>query len=213
MTRGAPSRVLIVDDHPVVRAGLASYLALHDDLDVVAEAGDLAAARRAAREHALDLVLLDLILPDGDGLELIAELRGLEPSPRVVVLTSALDETRVRRALAAGASGYLLKDAPPAALLDRLRAALRGEIPLDPAALRALAGASEPRGDDPLERLTPRELDVLEAIADGLANREIGERLGIAEKTVKTHATQVFAKLGVDGRTQAALRYRELRGG
>lgn len=206
------SRLLIVDDHPVVRAGLVSYLELQSDLEVVAEAEDLASARRAARATEIDLVLLDLMLPDGDGLELIEELRALPSAPRVLVLTSAVDETRVRRALRAGASGYVLKHAGPAALLDRVRAALRGEVPLDPEVVRLLAEGGADAEPDPLAELTPREGEVLELIAEGLANREVGARLGIAEKTVKTHATRIFEKLGVEGRTQAALRYRELRG-
>lgn len=192
------TRVLIVDDHPVVRAGLRAFLDLQEDFEVVAEAGSLAEARDRAREHAPELVLLDLQLPDGSGVALIEELAS---SARVLVLTSFLDEAKVRQAMLRGASGYLLKHAGPNALLDRLRAALRGEVPLDPDAVRALAAPVV----DPLAELTPREREVLALMAQGMSNKRVAARLAISEKTVKTHAGHVFAKLGVDDRLQAVL--------
>lgn len=205
-TVGRPQRVMLVDDHPVVRQGLRAYLELQDDLQVVAEAGSIAEARAALPGLEAELVLLDVQLPDGDSLPLIDELLALAPAPRVLVLTSFLDERYVREAMRRGASGFLLKHAGPRALLDGVRAALRGELPLDPGAVRLLARPH----DDPLAELTPREREVLALVAEGRSNAEIGERLGIAEKTVKVHLTSVFAKLGVQGRTQAALRAREL---
>jgi DNA-binding NarL/FixJ family response regulator len=192
------TRVLIVDDHPVVRAGLRAFLDLQQDFEVVAEAGSLAEARERARHHAPELVLLDLQLPDGNGLALIDELAQVG---RVLVLTSFLDEGKVREAMRRGASGYLLKHAGPDALLDKLRAALRGEVPLDPEAVRALAVPIV----DPLETLTPREHEVLGLMAEGMSNKRIARHLGISEKTVKTHAGHVFAKLAVDDRLQAVL--------
>ncbi|MEJ2291882.1 MAG: response regulator transcription factor [Deinococcales bacterium] len=192
------TRVLIVDDHPVVRAGLRAFLDLQDDFDVVGEAGSLGEARERARETGPDLVLLDLQLPDGSGLTLIEELAA---ACRVLVLTSFLDEAKVRQAMRRGASGYLLKHAGPNALLDKVRAALRGEVPLDPEAVRALASPVM----DPLAELTPRERQVLALMAQGLSNKRIAARLSISEKTVKTHAGHVFAKLGVDDRLQAVL--------
>ncbi|MEJ2288708.1 MAG: response regulator transcription factor [Deinococcales bacterium] len=192
------TRVLIVDDHPVVRAGLRAFLDLQDDFDVVGEAGSLGEARERARETGHDLVLLDLQLPDGSGLTLIEELAA---ACRVLVLTSFLDEAKVRQAMRRGASGYLLKHAGPNALLDKVRAALRGEVPLDPEAVRALASPVM----DPLAELTPRERQVLALMAQGLSNKRIAARLSISEKTVKTHAGHVFAKLGVDDRLQAVL--------
>ncbi len=200
------ARLLIVDDHPVVRAGLRTFLDLQDDLRVAAEAGSLAEARTAAAEQPFDVVLLDLQLPDGSGLSLLPELTQGPGSPRVLVLTSFLDEGQVREAMRRGAAGFLLKHAGPTALLDKIRAALRGELPLDPGAVRALA---HPR-EDPLAELTAREREVLGAIAEGLSNKRIAARLGITEKTVKTHAGHVFAKLGVGDRVQAALLARDL---
>jgi len=192
------ARVLIVDDHPVVRAGLRAFLDLQEDLEVVGEAGSVAEALERAAALAPDLVLLDLELPDGSGLTAIAELGR---ASRVLVLTSFLDEGKVRQAMRQGASGYLLKHAGPNALLDKLRAALRGEMPLDPEAVRLLASPRE----DPLAQLTPREREVLRRMAEGLSNKRIASVLGISEKTVKTHAGHVFEKLGVPGRVQAVL--------
>jgi DNA-binding NarL/FixJ family response regulator len=192
------ARVLIIDDHPVVRAGLRAFLDLQEDFEVVAEAGSLAEARKQAPAARVDLVLLDLELPDGSGLTLIPELAR---NARVLVLTSFLDEGKVRQAMRQGASGYLLKHAGPAALLDKLRAAQRGEIPLDPEAVRALASPTA----DPLAELTPREREVLRLMAEGLSNKGIAIALDISEKTVKTHAGHVFAKLGVRDRVRAVL--------
>jgi DNA-binding NarL/FixJ family response regulator len=192
------TRVLIVDDHPVVRAGLRAFLDLQDDFEVIAEAGTVAAARERARMSAPDLILLDLELPDGSGLTLIDELAAIG---RVLVLTSFLDEGKVRQAMRRGASGYLLKHAGPNALLDKVRAAVRGEMPLDPEAVRALASPAI----DPLADLTRRERQVLALMAQGLPNKRIASRLSISEKTVKTHAGHIFAKLGVDDRLQAVL--------
>lgn len=192
------ARILIVDDHPVVRAGLRAFLELQEDFEVVGEAGSLAEARRRAAETRPELVLLDLELPDGSGLTLISELAR---QTRVLVLTSFLDEGKVRRAMRLGASGYLLKHDGPAALLDKLRAAGRGEMPLDPRAVRLLASPEE----DPLSDLTRREREVLQRMAQGLSNKRIASALGISEKTVKTHAGHIFAKLHVPGRVQAVL--------
>ena len=196
---------MIVDDHPVVREGLKTFLDLQPDLEVVAEAGSLAQARRLAPEASPDLVLLDVQLPDGNGLELIQELTQLPSTPRVLVLTSFLEETYVREAVRRGASGYLLKHAGPSALVDKVRAALRGEVPLDPEAVTVLARPD----DNPLTELTPRELEVLTLIARGMSNKRIAAQLGIAEKTVKTHTGNLFAKLDVRDRVQAALLARD----
>ncbi len=196
-----PTRLLVVDDHPVVREGLAAFLAQHDDLAVVAQAGTIAEAVSAAVAHRPDVVLLDLQLPDGNGLTAIPRLAELDPPPIVVVLTSFLEEDYVRQAIRLGAGGYLVKHAGPDALLDGIRAASRGELPLDPGAARALAAARR----DPLDDLTPREREVLAELARGKSNRSIAADLVITEKTVKTHVSAILAKLGVDDRTQAAL--------
>lgn len=195
------ARLMLVDDHPVVRQGLSSFLDLQPDLEVVAEAGTLAEAREWAGSTALDLVLLDLKLPDGNGLALIPELLALPEPPRVVILTSFLDEDYVREAVRRGAAGFLLKHAGTGHLLDGVRSALRGELPLDPGAVRLLAAAPQ----DQLAPLTVREREVLGLLTQGLSNHGIAERLGIREKTVKSHLGNVFAKLGVRDRTQAVL--------
>lgn len=209
MTARAPHRVLLVDDHPIVREGLRAFLELQGDLRVVAEAGTLADARRilesAAEDDRPDLAILDLKLPDGRGTDLIEVLGRRAPRARILVLSSFLEDDAVREAIQGGAHGWLDKGQGPAALADAVRAVLRGEYPLAPAAVQALARPA----DDPLEALTPREREVLKGIAEGLSNREIAERLGVAEKTVKTHAGNVYGKLGVTRRTQAAVLARE----
>jgi DNA-binding NarL/FixJ family response regulator len=195
-------RILLVDDHPVVRQGLRAFLELHDDLQVVAEAASAGETLAQAAGTHPDVVLLDLQLPDRDGLTLLPELLAAgDPTPKVLVLTSFLDDDTVRRAVRGGASGFLLKHAAPDRIADAIRAAVAGELPLDPAAARALAIQRR----DPLDQLTPREREVLELIATGAPNRDIAQRLIIAEKTVKTHVSAILAKLGVTDRTQAAV--------
>lgn len=201
-----PMRLLIVDDHPIVREGLKAFLGLYDDLELVGEAEGGRDALARAQELHPDLILLDLHLSDGHALAWIPRFLELTPAPRVLILTSFLEEETLRQAMHLGASGYLLKHAGPAALLDGIRAAARGEVPLDPAAVRLLA---RPR-QDRLAGLTAKEREVLSLIAQGLSNKAIAQRLGIAEKTVKTHVSSLLAKLGLKGRTQAALLAREL---
>ena len=198
-------RLLIIDDHPIVREGLKAFLGLQADLEVVGEAGTAQEGLELARALTPDLVLLDVQLPDGTGLSVLADLSASNPKPRVLILTSFADEAYIREAMRKGASGYLLKHAGPKRLLDAVRATLRGEMPLDASAVTVLA---QPH-DDPLQGLTPRERDVLGLITAGLSNAQIAARLSIAEKTVKTHATSLFAKLGVRDRTQAALYAKE----
>lgn len=204
------ARLVIVDDHPIVRRGLRGYLELHPGLSVVGEAGSVPEALGVVAETCPDLVLLDLQLPGEQGLELLPRLRALPKIPKVLVLTSFLDQDYLREALRLGAVGFLLKHAGQGALLDGIWAALRGERPLDPAA-RALLARTH---DDPLETLTPRELEVLARLAEGLPNKALAKELGIAEKTVKTHVSSVLAKLGVKDRVQAAIyaQSRHLRG-
>lgn len=197
-------RLMLVDDHPVVRQGLRSFLSTQHDLQVVAESGDLAGARELIRKVAPDMVLLDLILADGNGLDLIREYEG-RPKPKWLVLTSFLDEEYIRASLRAGACGYLLKHAGTASLLDGIKSALRGEIPLDPQAVALLAMPAE----DSLASLTVREREVLALLAGGMTNKAIANTLGVTEKTVKSHLGRVFAKLDVRDRTQAALLARE----
>lgn len=195
-------RVLIVDDHPVVREGLVAFLELHQDIELVGSVGSLGDALRTAGATAPDVVLLDLQLPDGHGLAAIPELGRLEAPPKVVVLTSFLDDDYVRQAIRLGAAGYLAKHSGPDVLLDGIRRAAAGGMPLDPDAARALAAGPV---HDPLEELTAREREVLAHLARGQSNRTIAAELFITEKTVKTHVSAILAKLGVADRTQAAV--------
>ncbi|MDQ3849051.1 MAG: response regulator transcription factor [Actinomycetota bacterium] len=200
-------RVLIVDDHAVVRQGLRTFLELHDDIEVTGEAADGEEALRAAAAAPPDVVLMDLVMPRLDGIAAISRLRERHPAARAIVLTSFLDDAKVLPAVRAGAAGYLLKDVQPTELVQAIRTVARGEALLHPAvAARVLAElADDPRPGGPHERLTERELEVLGLVARGLANKAIALELGVAEKTAKTHVGNILAKLGVSDRTQAAL--------
>jgi NarL family two-component system response regulator LiaR len=199
-------RVLLVDDHAVVREGLRAFLDLQEGIEVAGEAGDGSEGVAAAERLRPDVVLMDLVMPRLDGVGAMRELRRRVPGTRVIVLTSFTDEEKLLPALQAGAAGYLLKNAEPAELARAVRAAHAGEALLDPAvAARLLESIAEPAGAGPREALTPREREVLALIGRGYANKRIALELGIAEKTVKTHVGHVLAKLGVADRTQAAL--------
>jgi two-component system, NarL family, response regulator LiaR len=202
-----PIRVLVVDDHAVVREGLRTFLALQEGVEVVGEAGDGEDAVRQAERLRPDVVLMDLVMPKLDGVGAMRELRRRLPASRVIVLTSFADDDRLLPAIQAGAAGYLLKDAQPRELARAVRAAHAGEALLDPVvAARLVEAIAQERGEEPSERLTRRERQVLELIGRGLSNKRIARELGISEKTVKTHVGHVLAKLGVTDRTQAALR-------
>jgi DNA-binding NarL/FixJ family response regulator len=196
-------RVLVVDDHTIVRDGLVQLLASDPGIDVVGSAGDGQAAVRLAAETDPDVVLMDLSMPGMGGIEATRLIGEGGSSAQVLVLTSFLDRDRVVEALEAGAIGYLLKDAEPAELIRAIHAAARGESPLDPRAARTMLSAQRTAG--PLEALTDREREVLSLVADGLPNKQIGRRLGISEKTVKAHLTSAFRTIGVDDRVQAGL--------
>jgi DNA-binding NarL/FixJ family response regulator len=194
--------VLLVDDHPMVRAGLTGLIDATDDLRVVGEAADGEAALAGVRETGPDVVLMDISMPVLDGIESTRRLFGQGYAGAVVMLTSFSDQARVVDALAAGAVGYLLKDSEPAEVLAAIRAAAQGHAPLDP----RVAGALLPkRGDLPGADLSAREREVLLLVAEGLANKQIATRLGIAERTVKVHLGSVFRRIGVADRTSAAL--------
>ena len=205
-------RVLIADDHAVVRQGLRTFLALQDDMEVVADAADGEEAVRAAREHAPDIVLMDLVMPNMDGVEATRRIAAERPATRVIALTSFLEDDKVLPAVRAGAAGYLLKDVGPPELVRAIRTVHGGEALLHPAvAARVLeevaAPAPAPAPAPPRAEpgLTPREREVLALVARGLANKRIAQELGIAEKTVKIHVSRILHKLGVADRTQAAL--------
>jgi DNA-binding NarL/FixJ family response regulator len=204
-------RVLVVDDHAVVRRGLHAFLDGEPDLEVVGDAGGGSEAlellaRLDAGDRRPDVVVMDLQMEPVDGIETTRRIRARYDDVEVVVLTSFGDEDRVRAALEAGASGYLLKDADADEVAVAIRAAHRGELQLDPAVARHLAAAlrSAPRVETPTE-LTSRELDVLRLLGAGAANKAIGAELGISERTARTHVSNILGKLGLSSRTQAAL--------
>ena len=196
-------RILVVDDHRLVRAGIVQLLEEADDIEVVGEAGDGLEAIEQVAALQPDLVLMDLSMPRLDGRAATERIVSDNEDARVVVLTSFSDREDVLKALDAGAVGYLLKDAPPEELVAGIRSAARDELPLAPRAARELVGAW--RGTRGSADLTAREMDVLVLLADGLPNKVIAHHLGISEKTVKAHVTQIFQALGVTDRTQAAL--------
>jgi NarL family two-component system response regulator LiaR len=209
-----PIRILLVDDHAVVREGLRAFLALQDGFEIVGEAADGEEAIERAAELAPDVVLMDLVMPKLDGVSAMRELRrqgSTASKARVIVLTSFLDDDRLLAALEAGAAGYLLKNSQPAELARAIRAAHAGDAVIDPTAaarlVSALSDEERPRSgaERSLEQLTNRERDVLALIARGRSNKRIALELGISEKTVKTHVGHMLAKLGVTDRTQAAV--------
>jgi len=198
--------VVIVDDHELVRAGLAELLAQADDIDVLDTAPDGPSAIEAVARRSPAVVLMDLSMPEMDGIEATRRIVEAHPEVRVVALTSFAESRHVLGALDAGAIGYLLKDASPEELRAGVRAAARGESPLSPKAASAvLAARAEPEATG----LSPREREVLALVAEGLPNKLIARQLEISEKTVKAHLTSVFQTIGVTDRTQAALWARE----
>ena len=199
-------RVLIVDDHAVVREGLRTFLELQDGIAVAGEAADGEQAVMQAEALRPDVVLMDLVMPRLDGVGAMRELRRRLPGTRVIVLTSFAEDERLLPAIQAGAAGYLLKNVAPPELARAIRAAHAGEALIDTViAARLVEAIAQPAGEPAPERLTAREQEVLALIARGYSNKRIALELGIAEKTVKTHVGHVLAKLGVADRTQAAL--------
>jgi DNA-binding NarL/FixJ family response regulator len=197
MSEPAPIRVLVVEDHVVVRQGIAALLQMQKDFEVVGEAGDGDAAIEAFRQHRPDVTLIDLRIPRKDGVEVIRQLRREFPASRFLVLTTYDSEDDISRALQAGASGYLLKGVGRATLTDAIRLLHAGRRYIPP----EIADRVLPR--PPGEELTEREVQVLRRIAEGLSNKEIGEQLGISESTVKGHMNNLLSKLGVTDRTKA----------
>jgi DNA-binding NarL/FixJ family response regulator len=208
-----PVRLLVVDDHPVVRQGLRTFLETRPDFEVVGEAGDGEAAVAEAARLRPDVILMDLVMPGVDGLEAINRIRAAEPGARILVLTSFASADQVLPALRAGAAGYLLKDAAPGEVEAAIRAVHRGEGLLDPAVTAAVlaevagvpARPPADRADPGLASLTPREREVLGLLGRGMTNAGIARELVVAEKTVKTHVSSILSKLRLADRTQAAL--------
>jgi DNA-binding NarL/FixJ family response regulator len=197
-------RLVLAEDHPVVRVGLERLLAAEEDIDVVGSAENGAAAVELVAEHDVDVVLMDLSMPVMDGIEATRRIVDAhDGGVRVLVLTSFSAREEIMAALDAGASGYLLKDAEPHELLAGVRAAAQGDAPLAPRAAREVLEARAEERSGP--ELSARETEVLQLVARGFPNKRIARELHISEKTVKAHLTQVFQRIGVTDRTQAAL--------
>lgn len=203
----APIRILLADDHAIVRKGLRALLVTEPGLEVVAEAENGQQAIAEARRLSPDVVLMDLVMPGTDGLEATRHIRAEQPEVRILVLTSFATDDKVFPALKAGALGYLLKDSGPEELVQAIRQVYRGECSLHPSiARRLLVELAAPGQQEAMSGiLTNREIDVLRLVAQGWSNRDIAEGLGIGEATVRTHVSSILSKLNVGSRTQAAL--------
>jgi DNA-binding NarL/FixJ family response regulator len=195
-------RVVLVDDHPVVRAGIETFLATAPEVDLVGVAAGGAEGVALVGDLVPDVVLMDLAMPGVDGLEATRRIHAAHPSITILVLTSFTDRRKVVEAFDAGAAGYLLKDAPASDLVRAIVAAANGQAPLDPRAARALLTARAGNGGGDF---SPRELSVLRLLVEGRPNRAIAKQLGVSEATVKAHLTNIFQRIGVSDRTQAAL--------
>ena len=212
-TVGEKIHVLLVDDHAMVRQGLRTFLDLQDNdalpIEVVGEAVNGVEAVELARRMQPDIILLDLVMPEMDGIQATSRIIECSPNSRVIILTSFGEEAKVLPAIRAGAQGYLLKDIPPDELVQAIREVHLGKVQLHPEILKKLmsvvAGKEEPSTMRSEDGLTGREQEVLSLIADGMNNHEIAERLVISEKTVKTHVSNILGKLHLDDRTQAAI--------
>ncbi|MBZ0308259.1 MAG: response regulator transcription factor [Anaerolineae bacterium] len=198
-----PIRLLIADDHAVVRQGLRMFLSLDEDFEIIGEAINGNQAVQLARQLQPDVVLMDLLMPEMDGVTAIGIIRKDLPDTEVIALTSVLEDNAVIGAIRAGAIGYLLKDTESDELIRAIKAAAMGQVQLSPKAAERLM--REVRTPDSPETLTERETEVLRLLAQGKANKEIAQILTIGEKTVKTHVSNILSKLNVSSRTQAAL--------
>ncbi len=208
MEDGHRIRVLLVDDHAVVRMGLKSFFDLLDDIEVVGEASDGSEGVAMARRLTPDVVLMDLLMPNMDGVTAIGRIKAELPETEIVTMTSFIEEEKVTAALEAGASGYVLKDAEADEVADAVRAAYAGEVHLDPQVARLLAQRMRQKkspDDELVEPLTDREKDVLRLLGQGMSNKEIGAALFITERTARTYVSNILGKLGLASRTQAAL--------
>ncbi len=208
MDDATPIRVLLVDDHAVVRMGLRSFFDMLGDIAVVGEAADGSEGVAMARRLKPDVVLMDLLMPNMDGVTAIGRIKAEMPETEIVTMTSFIEEEKVTAALEAGASGYVLKDAEADEVAAAIRAAFAGEVHLDPAVARLLAQRMRNKkspAEDLVEPLTERERDVLRLLGQGMSNKEIGTELFITERTARTYVSNILGKLGLASRTQAAL--------
>lgn len=198
--------ILIVDDHPIVRQGIMSFLASEDELEIKGEAGDGEEAIELAEKLIPDVVIMDIVMPGMDGIEALQQIKRSRPNTRVIIFTSFAQDDKVLPAIRAGADGYLLKGIPPAELVDAIKSVCDGEAALHPDIARKLMLHISDRAKiDTEETLTPREIEILELIAKGLSNNEIAKRLIISNRTVKTHVSNILHKLNMTHRVQAAL--------
>jgi DNA-binding NarL/FixJ family response regulator len=205
-TKGERIRVLLVDDHGVVRRGLRGYLELLDDMEIVGEAENGLVGVALAAELVPDVILMDIVMPQLDGIGAISRIKAAQPAVQVVALTSFIEEEKVLAALEAGASGFILKDADADDVAAAIRAAHNDEVHLDPAAARILAKGMRTRVEQkPVDALTERELEVLSLVGHGRSNKDIASDLGITERTARTHVSNILGKLDLQSRTQAAL--------
>ena len=205
-SEGTRIRVLLVDDHGVVRRGLRGYLELLDDIEVVGEAENGLVGVELSAQLVPDVILMDIVMPQLDGIGAIALIKAAQPGVQIVALTSFIEEDKVLAALESGASGFILKDADADDVAAAIRAAHNDEVHLDPAAARILAKGMRSRVEhQPVESLTERELEVLSLVGHGRSNKEIATDLGITERTARTHVSNILGKLDLQSRTQAAL--------
>jgi DNA-binding NarL/FixJ family response regulator len=203
-----PIRVLLVDDHAVVRMGLRAFFDMLDDIEVVGEASDGSEGVAMTRRLKPDVVLMDLLMPNMDGITAIGRIKAEMPEVEIVTMTSFIEEEKVTAALEAGASGYVLKDAEAEEVAKAIRAAFAGEVHLDPAVARLLAQRMRQKkspAEELVEPLTDREREVLGLVAHGMSNKEIAAKLFITERTARTYVSNILGKLGLASRTQAAL--------
>jgi DNA-binding NarL/FixJ family response regulator len=203
---GPRIRVLLVDDHGVVRRGLRGYLELLDDIEVVGEAENGLIGVEMSAQLVPDVILMDIVMPQLDGIGAIERIKAAQPGVQIVALTSFIEEDKVLAAIESGASGFILKDADADDVAAAIRAAHNDEVHLDPAAARVLAKGMRTRFEQqPVESLTERELEVLSLVGHGRSNKEIATDLGITERTARTHVSNILGKLDLQSRTQAAL--------
>jgi len=201
-------KVMIVDDHGIVRQGLRTYLDLLEDITIIAEAENGLDAIKKVKRYNPEIVLMDLVMPEMDGIEATHKICGSYPEVKVIVLTSFTEDEKVFSAIKSGAVGYLLKDISPPELAKAIRAVHSGETHLHPEITKKLMNQFiSPKSDIEItpDELTPREMEVLQLIARGLSNKELAKKLTISEKTVKSHLSSIFSKLHLSDRTQAAI--------
>jgi NarL family two-component system response regulator LiaR len=202
---GETVKLVIVDDHRVVRSGVKALIETEPGLEVIGEAGDGREAVTKVKAQQPDVVLMDLVMPEMDGVEATRELTKLSPAPEILILTSFSEEERIIQAIKAGASGYLIKDASPDELVQAIEDVYNGESTLDPKVAGTVLRSVQNEPEDSSEELTNREIEVLELLAEGLPNEDIAEKLYISERTVRSHVSNILGKLGLANRTQAAL--------